>query len=130
MLGWDISVYRQVEDRLTPASVDAERGPWLAGWQAGVYGLAWIDELVTAGVGVSLGGDGYPYLYTLPIAAMSAPFTGQEPPEVKRRWTPDSDQSQSQGAAPTAPGNDSVNAETVAQCAPEEWVLIVAWDKS
>lgn len=65
MLGWNISIHRQQDDRLTPAARDAERGERLAVWQAGVYGLGWVDDLVAEGTAVSLGGNGYPYLQGL-----------------------------------------------------------------
>jgi len=127
MLGWNISVYRQEEDRLTPASAVAERGSRLAVWQAGANGLGWIDELVAADAAISLGGDGYPCRYTAPLAALSAPLDGQQPPEAHERWK--SGFFYVHGPAEFH-GQTVVNEAAVAECEPDEWVLIVAWDES
>jgi len=64
MLGWHISVFRQVDGGTSPAREGAEEGARLAVWQADVGGLRWLDALVEAGQAVNLGGNGYPSYYT------------------------------------------------------------------
>jgi hypothetical protein len=65
MLGWHISVYRQQNDGTSPALFGAALGRCLAIWQAPCEGMDWINELVKEQKVISLGGDGYPYEFTV-----------------------------------------------------------------
>eukprot|EP01031_Cornospumella_fuschlensis_P052725 gene52725-64426_t len=67
MLGWHITIYRQEKGGDSPASFEEPTGMTLAVWQAGLWGLGWINELVEAGHAVCLGGNGYPLKYTAPV---------------------------------------------------------------
>jgi hypothetical protein len=48
-LGWDISVCRQSDGGVSPATADSPEGTLLARWEAGLNGLDWLDELVKEG---------------------------------------------------------------------------------
>lgn len=65
MLGWMIAVYRQADDRNTPATTKCPQGPRLAIWQTGLHGTQWLDELKDAGHARFLAfNGGYPLEYT------------------------------------------------------------------
>jgi len=64
MLGWHISVYRQLNGGAAPASFDTISTERLAVWQTGLDGLDWIDQLAKTNEAISLGGSGYPLKYT------------------------------------------------------------------
>ncbi len=85
-LGWNISVYRQQNGGMTPASAGAPHGARLAVWQAGLGGLDWLNDLVTHQKAISLGGNGYPIEYTA-TADHILPRLRAEPPGAKARWT-------------------------------------------
>jgi hypothetical protein len=63
MLGWNLSVYRQADNRTSPATKESATNARLAVWQTGVGGLTWLDELVKEGKAINLGGNGYPDRY-------------------------------------------------------------------
>ena len=44
MLGWNISIFRQIAGRSSPAKASSVEGTQLAVWQADVSGLQWLDE--------------------------------------------------------------------------------------
>jgi len=48
MLGWHISVYRQRDGGLSPATAESPEGTRLAVWQRDVDGLDWLREYVKA----------------------------------------------------------------------------------
>jgi hypothetical protein len=56
MLGWLITVYRQLDGDDSPAQPQSAKGVRIAIWQAGLYGLQGLDELAKSGEAVSLGG--------------------------------------------------------------------------
>ena len=58
MLGWHISVYKQKNGGISPATALTPKGPHLAVWQTGLDGLDWLDELVNAGKAINLGENG------------------------------------------------------------------------
>jgi hypothetical protein len=115
MLGWDISVYRQRNGGLSPATADSPEGELLAKWEAGLGGLDWLDELVTEGKAIFLGGDGYPCRYTS-TAEYLFPRIVDLPPGAKSDWE----------------GWKVVWSSTalVAQCRLDEWLTVKAWDQS
>lgn len=125
MLGWHISVYRQVDGGKAPARDDAAEGPRLAVWQTGLDGLQWIDELVAAGRAVDLGGNGYPCRYTAQAERLIPPILGG-PPEAERIWG--CDPHDVIGSA--WEGKTVIDRPVADDCRPDEWLLVVAWDES
>ena len=113
MLGWHISVYRQSD------------GSRLAVWQAGWHGLQWIDALVEAGDAVSLGGDGYPFRYTATAATLQ-PILIDGPPNARKAWVSEPGDILTENWA----GATVLDHAALAQCAPDEELLLEAWDES
>ena len=118
MLGWQIFVLRQVTTE--PAETQT-----LAEWEAGLGGLAWLDDLVKAGRATCLGGDGYPLRYTA-NAAVVANAIGNGPPRHD---------------GPVVVGEDyitpggwidgmAVDRSNLDACVADEELLIEAWDLS
>src|SRR5689334_11844949 len=86
MLGWHISVYRQKDGGLSPATAETLHGSRLAVWQTGLGGLDWLDELVETHKAVSLGENGgYPCRYTA-TADCLVPHIIDTPPQARRHW--------------------------------------------
>ena len=125
MLGWHISVYRQTDGGASPAAPESAHGIRLAVWQTGVGGLKWLDELVTAGKTMDLGGNGYPCRCTA-TAEHLIPCFVDGPPEAHRIWA----------CGPHDILGDKWEGKTVidrvaiADCRPDEWLLVEAWDES
>ena len=124
-LGWHISVYRQQNDGSTPASFGAPAGTRLAVWQTGLGGLDWLDDLVTQGKALGLGGNGYPIEYTA-MAADIVPRLGDEPPGAKAAWTVD----EWDILLPGWLGRTTKDMQAMDACRSDEWLLIRAWDES
>lgn len=57
MLGWEFFVTRRG---------DEDKALSLASWTSGLDGTDWLDRLVTEGVAIGLGGNGYPNRYLVP----------------------------------------------------------------
>ena len=125
MLGWHISVYRQADDRASPATFAAPEGPRLAVWQTDRFGLDWIDELVKQGRASDLGGDGYPLRYTA-TAEYITPRLAGEPPHAHRVWLLEVGDTVDEKWA----GRTVIDGSGVVACRPDEWLLIEAWDES
>lgn len=125
MLGWHISVYRQVENGSSPATDRSSHGVRLAVWQTGLYGLGWLDELVRDGKAVDLGGDGYPLRYTA-TAESIIPHIIDGPPEARQIWALDTESI----VIGAWEGRTVVDRDAVLACPPDEWLLIEAWDES
>jgi hypothetical protein len=126
MLGWHISVYKQRDGGASPATALTPKGPRLAVWQTGLDGLDWLDELVKAGNAINLGENGgYPCRYTA-TADRLIPRIIDAPPGarahralglgdiVDERWA----------------GRTVVDREGLADCPPQEWLVVEAWDES
>ena len=118
MLGWQIFILRQAPKE--PANTQT-----LASWEAGLGGLAWLDDLVKAGRATCLGGDGYPLRYTANSTTVAAAIS-HGPPHHK---------------GPVVLGEDYitpsgwidgvvVDRSKLDACAPDEELLIEAWDLS
>ena len=86
MLGWHISIYRQNDGGLNPATFETEYGARLGVWQTGIGGLVWVDELVLNGNAIDLRGSGYPLRYTAK-AEYLIPQLYKGPSEAKERWS-------------------------------------------
>lgn len=125
MLGWHISIYRQIDDGALPATTESPTGTRLAVWQTGLGGLDWIEELVKADKAVDLGGNGYPCRYTA-TAENLIPRIGDEPQGAKRVWTHDPHDILTEKWA----GKTVIDRDAIAACRPAEWLLIEAWDES
>ncbi len=125
MLGWNISVFRQIDGGSLPATADVTRGSRVAAWQARLDGLKWLNALVEAGHGIDLGGDGYPNYYTVQSAHL-LPTIIDGPPEVNRIWWCGPEDTVTSGWA----GKTVIDHALVEECRPDEWLLVVAWDES
>jgi len=125
MLGWDIIVRRQRENRTSPIANPSLFGfgslevaaiassPVVARWQAHTGGLGWLDALVKKGKALLLAtNSGYPYYYAakaedvVPIIIYNAPHA-KTPGEL--------------GA------EDRIK---LAKIEPDEWLFVEAWDQS
>jgi hypothetical protein len=125
MLGWHISVFRQQNDGASPATAESEHGTRLAVWQTGLGGLGWLQELVKAGNAIDLGGSGYPCRYTATAEYLVPRIIGT-PPGARDVWIYQA------GDIITDKweGRTVVDREAAAQCRPNEWLLVEAWDES
>ena len=126
MLGWHISVYKQLDGGAAPATEDSPKGARLAVWQAGLWGLDWIDALVTAGKAIDLGGNsGYPCRYTATAQHLVPPIM-DGPPEADAIWRHDA----SDVLTDKWEGRTVIDGDVAGGCRPDEWLLVVAWDES
>lgn len=125
MLGWHITVYRQADGGDSPAKTQSAKGARIAVWQTGLYGLEWLDELVKTGKAISLGGNGYPLWFTAPAGSL-LPVVLDKPPWAHDVWMCDP------GDIITDKwvGKTVVDRAAAAQCQPDEWLFVVAWDES
>ena len=125
MLGWDIFVRRQQENRTSPiansglyifGSFEASAiasFPVVANWQTDSSGLNWLDALVEKGTALLLAtNSGYPYYYAakaedvIPIIIYNAPH--EKTPGKRGR----------------------IDRMEVAKIEPDEWLAVEAWDQS
>src|ERR1700733_12845978 len=121
MLGWHISVYRQTDGGMAPASMSSPKGARLAVWQAPVSGLGWLDSLVEAGNALDIGGNGYPNRYTAP-ARFLVPSIINGPPEARMTWVSDPSDIVGENW-----GKTIIDKASVAKCSPDEWLLVEFW---
>ncbi|WP_197379967.1 hypothetical protein [Mycolicibacterium mengxianglii] len=92
----------------------------MANWMVGLGGLDWIDQLIESGDAASLGGSsGYPSRFTV-TACAALPLILKDPPPP---GVPLPD-----GHGPTR--GAYINRALLAQCAPDEQLLVEAWDQS
>jgi hypothetical protein len=97
----------------------------VAVWQTGLGGLDWLDDLVKAGKAIDLGGNGYPNRYTAMVEYL-VPMIVDGPPRARTPWVSgDSDILTAKWEGKTV-----VDRAVAAQCRPDEWLLVVAWDES
>ena len=124
-LGWNISVHRQENGGQAPAPFGAPQGQRLAVWQTGLGGLRWLEALVSQGLAIDLGGNGYPSEYTVEAADV-IPLLRGKPPEARERWV--SDAHDVLGADWL--GRTTTFQEAIAACSTDEWLIVRAWDES
>ena|SRR5258705_9548363 len=124
MLGWHISIYRQIGDRSDPAKATTERDARVAVWQTGLGGLDWIEE-VARSKGYCLGGNGYPCRYTAQARDL-LPTIMAGPPNAQNPWRNDP----SDILGPKWVGRTLIEQQLVEACDPDEWLLVEAWDES
>ena len=143
MSGFYISVSRQPSevydgeevkriDCLTPAAVpkDPSKGfltlkrQDLAVWQTDCYGLDWIEDLVKAGKAIRLWGGGYPSLYTATAENLITQIIDGPPRanDSRNKWV--------EGDVKPSVVGTWINRTKAADCSPDEWLLIEAWDES
>ena len=125
MLGWHISIYRQRDGGPSPATTESPDGTRLAVWQTGSGGLDWLDELVTSGKAINLGGNGYPCRYSA-TAENLIPHIIDGPPYAHRVWVCGKDDILTKEWE----GKTVIDREAIVACRPNEWLLVEAWDES
>jgi hypothetical protein len=125
MLGWHVSVYRQTDGGMSPATVESAQGARLAVWQTGIGGLDWLRELVEEGKVVDLGGNGYPSRFTA-TAEVIVPRIVDAPPGARDQWLLDA------GDFVTGKweGKTVVDGGAAGQCPAGEWLIVEVWDES
>jgi hypothetical protein len=111
VLGWTVSIYRQVDTPRAPATWESRQGEMLARWDGEIGALDWLRQLEASEEAICLGGDGYPVRYSVVAeAARTALVDGL--PQVRRYCTP------------------FVDSDALDGCDPEEWLVVEAWDLS
>ncbi|HTM51667.1 MAG TPA: hypothetical protein VL285_23390 [Bryobacteraceae bacterium] len=125
MLGWHITVFRQTNSGVEPATFDSKTGPRIAVWQADYSGLNWFNELAKQDKALDLGGAGYPTRFSAQAKHLM-PTILAGPPSAREVWVSDAtDILTSQWV-----GRTLVDHDEAANCGEEEWLLVVAWDES
>lgn len=125
MLGWYISVFRQVDGGTSPARAGAEEGARLAVWQADVGGLRWLDALVEAGAAINLSGNGYPSYYTAQAEHL-IPQIIDGPPSARDTWA----YGPNDIITSKWEGKTVIDQAVIDDCRPDEWLLVEVWDES
>jgi len=87
--------------------------------------LRWLNELVKKGQAINLGGDGYPCRYTARAEHLIPPILGG-PPEARGTWLFGVHDVVTEKWA----GRTVTDRAVVGACAPDEWLLVEAWDES
>ncbi len=125
MLGWHISVYTKQDDKMNPAILNSPKGACIAVWQAGMSGLKWIWNLEKDGKAVLLGGNGYPAWYTAEAQHLIPPIVAG-PPQAENPWRSEKSDILLAGWK----GKTEIYYAEIADCLPNEWLIVEAWDKS
>jgi hypothetical protein len=99
----------------------------LAQWQTDVRGLDWLCELVRAGKAIDLGGNGYPCWFTA-TAEHLLPRINETPPGARAIWSRQGEPFDF--VSDKWAGKTVIDREAMAQCRPDEWLLVEAWDES
>ena len=126
MLGWNINVYRQDGDRGAPATSASQSNLRIAAWQTGIQGTDWLDALVAEGNADLLAGGGFPTKYTAKACYIVPVLRLPKPPGARDSWVHGIGDTLSESWA----GRTTVQADEVAACLPDEWLIIDAWDES
>lgn len=76
MIGFGFTIRRRI-----PGAVDAnaDDGPVVAKWSTGFAGTRWLDRLAEAGGATFLGGDGYPFRWTISAGMLRRAFANGIP---------------------------------------------------
>ena len=145
MLGWHATVYRIARASPlarfadVPAVTEAFASPSgvkdllstiittdaLAVWKTGSNGLGWIDVLIKAKRALCLGGDGYPVTYAA-LAHDLAPYIRHGPPYASGDWAAGPHDM----LTPEWKGETTQTEADLINCAPNEWLVVEAWDLS
>lgn len=145
-LGFLFYVLRQENGGASPPDKPWERSdkPLLL-WECcefGKYDIHWMDDIVKAGQAIDLGGNGYPYFYSIQTKRL-IPMLLEERMHVYsydsgecRREASDYDQYLSEHKGTTLqiiPGWTEVATKDLSVldgCREDEWLLLECWDKS
>lgn len=125
MLGWHISVFRLKERGPEAPNALAERAELVAVWQSDASGLDWIDPLLRQGQATTISADGYPSLYAVKAGSIH-PVISNGPPNANPVWK----REMGDVIGPLWLGGTTVHPDVLAQCEPNEWLLVEAWDES
>ncbi len=125
MLGWHISVFRLKEGGSEPPNDHTERAGVVAVWQSDASGLDWIDNLVQHGQAIAINSGGYPSLYSVQAVALRHVILNG-PPNAHPVWK----REPGDVIGPVWLGETTIYADVLAQCEPNEWLLVEAWDES
>lgn len=118
MLGWEVSVSRR-------RATDPPDGLPVARWRTGLFGLEWIDKLVTTHRAVDLGGDGYPLRYSMTVSTfMSAVSDGSPSYDTPQAVAADSAQPSGWSSAAR------LNVPALSESLSDEELFVEAWDLS
>jgi hypothetical protein len=98
----------------------------LAVWQTGWNGLDWLKELAKTGKAIDFHGDGYPTGFTAPAKYLIPWVIGKAPPDANKTWVSGPDDI----ILPGWIGETVTDPAAAAECQPDEWLLVVAWDES
>ena len=125
MLGWHVSVFRQTNEGISPATFEAPEGIRLAVWQTGLDGLDWIQKLVQEDRAIDLGGDGYPLRFTAKAENLLPPII-DGPPDAHSAWIVGVNDI----LTDKWEGKTVIDHAVIAECRQDEWLLVEAWDES
>jgi hypothetical protein len=145
MLGWWICAQRLPEEELRAARCDlktmvdlitqrtgcrevpraSDHHLRLAVWQTGLGGTDWLDGLAVSGRAATTMHSGYPESYLLRFRDLQWLLDhGLLSPAVPWRSAP------GDTFGPGYLGTDTSYPEAIAATAPDEWILVEAWDES
>jgi hypothetical protein len=139
VLGWNISVYRlNDEEAIRDAFASAPAHPQrrlefdgaalverIAVWQAGVYGLDWIERIADEdGEGIALIRDGYPHWFLVRADDLIPQIV-----EGCRRNTWCGRHGERDACSPTGSARRRSTRRPMRSCK-GEWLLVEAWDQS
>jgi hypothetical protein len=127
MLGWHVSVYRQLDGGDSPATFESAQGARLAVWQTDVHGLDWLIELAKQGKAVDLGGNGYPNRYTARTEILGPHILGGSFPANETWLIPEGSFIPDPAAYA---GKTQIDREGTQRCRPDEWLVVEVWDES
>lgn len=125
MLGFMVMVYRQPDNRDSPAEPRQPRSSLLAVWRTDLNGLKWVRDHAGSGDVINLGGDGYPSEFTATASVVIPEITSQMS-SPHRVWAiGENDIVTSDWLA-----RDTYFRDEIDRCDPSEWLHIIAWDES
>lgn len=144
MLGWHISLHRLTDEAsirrsFADARFDPERrakfaegavGERVAVWQAGLWGLKWIEQVATCDGCVALSRNGYPNWYLARAADVLPTIRSRRPYEPPMYEQPTWITGEGDVLLPGWLGKTTVDDEAMNGCEPDEWLLVEAWDES
>lgn len=131
MLGWMIAVFRKNDARALPAEPKSPHGPRLAIWQTGLNGYGWLEELARSGQARFLGfNGGYPIEYTAQAQHLLPRILDPKGPPLANPVWKMSLEDFLAGATPSPIGRTTIDHDVANTCAPDEWLIVEAWDES